>query len=157
MCKTYLFPDMTYHPDGYLKQVHQQKTNMTWSYTYDSNGNMQSADFGVGQTKNDIEFGERISRVAGEFPVHYDDNGNLISRHGFYFAYYPNGLLKSISSAEEGLLIKFYYIKERLVAQAKMDTNETLQYFYGPKGHLTHVYSSKRGIKVTLSNYAIIK
>ena len=120
-----------------------------WKHQHDKSGNVINVDFGIGNSRKDFEFGDRVANIAGN-KIRYDENGRQIARHNLTFVYNDFSQLVQIKNGDT-VATKFYYDgQSRICLHICVKTSEILTYFYGrdDQPHLvTQVHSTKRGMK----------
>ena len=120
--------------------------DVKWRFARD--GARETVDFGFGQSRFDLEFGERIAAVNDKFPVDYDERGNQVSRHNFSFQFNGLGQLTAVED-KEGLKASFLFDELDRVMVHKEDSGETVEYFYAIREKpflVTQARHSSRGV-----------
>ena len=120
-----------------------------WKHQYDKSGNVINVDFGIGNSRKDFEFGDRIASIAQNV-VRYDMNGRQNARHNLTFIYNDFSQLVQIKNGDS-VSTKFYYDgQSRLCLHVCVKNSEVLTYFYGREDQhhlITQVHSTKWGMK----------
>ena len=118
-----------------------------WKHQHDISGNVINVDFGIGNSRKDFEFGDRIASIAQNV-VRYDMNGRQNARHNLTFIYNDFSQLVQIKNGDS-VSTKFYYDGQgRICLHVK--SAEVLTYFYGREDQphlITQVHSTKWGMK----------
>ncbi len=144
---------VAYDYDKTGRLIKMTSKEFVWSMRHDVNGNVRLADFGVGNTSFEYEFGSRVSKVlaGSERRVFYDKRGNLVHRLNFTFSYSKKNLLTKIEDDDGRRRISFFYDDtERVVLTIEtFDGQEvTSRFFYGYRDNrelVSHVHVSGKG------------
>jgi len=108
----------TYTKSGRIESV--KSPDVTWTYTYDKNGNFKNVSFGIGSTPFEFEAGERIS-VGGFNKVTYSESGEITSRNGYNFLYNELGQLTKIIHLDKVRKEIIYDIRGRPIIVKEQD------------------------------------